>query len=232
MRTIFARAVGAISVFVFAVACGGGPAASGQGVPSLSVPSLSVPSFAIPSFAIPSFAIPSGLSSFAIPSFVIPSFNTNVDPELAARFPQQIDGQPVERIQTVRFLDFATALGTDQEGLQRFVQILASAGIDANAVTFGTGRATVNDDDVDFSAFRAPGVPAAQLLAVFPQISTVLDPDRPVPTVGSTTIAGKAITTLTPPEGDTDYFYPSGDVVWSVESDDQAVLETVFGAIQ
>jgi hypothetical protein len=218
-------------------ACGG--TATPSGLPTVPA----IPSGAIPSISIPSIDIPSipPLGSFAIPSFAFPSFNTNADPDLAAKFPTQIGGQPVTDVTTVNFVEFMTAFAgdtpEDQTRLQAFMQLLDNNGINAATLSFGSGKATVNDESVRIQAFRTPGVPSTTFLTLWPQLAQIGnfssgETPAPPPTVGSATIAGKTITTFTDEDGNVTYVYPSGDIAWGVESSDQATLEAVFGAVQ
>lgn len=208
------------------IACGGnGPAASN------AVPSIAVPSIALPSFALPSF----DLSSFAIPSFAFPSFNTNADPELAAKFPQQIGGQPVTDVQTVNFITFMQAFaGDDPEEatkLQAFVQLLNNNGINPATLAFASGKATINDSDVEIQAFRTPGASAASFINLWPQLQAIDNNGDALPTQGQATVGGKQVVTFTDPEGNVSYVYPSGDTAWSIDNSDEAEAGAVFSAL-
>jgi hypothetical protein len=207
-------------------ACGGSnPASTAPSIPPL-------PSFAVPSFAIPSF--PTG--SFAIPSFAFPSFNANADPDLAARFPKTVAGQPVTNVVTYNFVELFTAFGggdaESQAKLQAFVQLLANNGINAATLSFGSADATVNDSDVTIQAFRTPGGNAATFISLWPQLAAIDQTNNTPPTAGSATVGGKTVTTFTDSDGNVTYVYPSGDVVWSLDSSDQAEADAVFSAIQ
>ena len=179
-----------------------------------------------------SFEIP----SFAIPSFAFPSFNTNADPELAAKFPTQVGGQPVTDVQTVNFMEFFSAFGGgdayEQARIQAFVQLLASAGIDASKLSFGNAKTTVNGNDVQIQAFRTPGGSAATFISLWPQLAAIDQTSNTPPTQGTANIGGKNVTTFTDSDGNVTYVYPSGDTVWSVDTSDQAEAAAVFQAIQ
>jgi len=213
-------------------ACGGG--STTPTVPPVNVPSLAIPSLAIPSITIPSIAIPSlPTGSFVLPSFAFPSFETNADPALAARFPAQVGGQPVTGVQTFRFMDFLTLFGSaDPTRTSEFTQAMTSIGVDPNTLTEGEATASVNGNDVQFSAIHTVGVDANRFIQAMPQLSVLFSPEDQPPTLGQATIGGKNVTTLTDPStGDVSYLYANGDVVWSVNSADQAEVEAVLSAL-
>jgi len=193
-------------------------------IPPVNIPSLAVPSFAIPSIAIGSFAIP----SFAIPSFAIPSFTG--DPTLAAKFPTTVGGKTVSPPQTALYASIFTAFGGSYDS-QRFVQAMTSIGIDPNTVSYGTATVDLTTTTV-ISAIRTPNFSAAQFLSELPQISALLQPDQPAPTVGQVTIAGKTVTTTTDADEKVTYYYPSGDTVWTTDATVPADLVAIFTAIQ
>jgi hypothetical protein len=216
MRTLPIRSGILVAAALAVAACGG--------TATPTVPTVNVPSIAIPSIAIPT--LPGG-------SIAIPTFDTNADPALAARFPTQVAGQPVTNVQTVRFMDFLTLLGSsDPAQATAFTQAMASIGVDPRTLTEGTGMATVNDSTVPFEAIHTPGVDANRFIQVMPQLSVLFSPEDQPPTLGQATIGGKNVTTLTDPStGDVSYLYANGDVVWSVNSSDQAEVEAVLAAL-
>ncbi|HEY5520883.1 MAG TPA: hypothetical protein VIK08_09500 [Candidatus Limnocylindrales bacterium] len=216
MRTLLVRSGILVAAALAVAACGGTATPT---VPPVNVPSIAIPSIAIPS--IPPILLPSGaLPSIAIPSFAFPSFNTNADPALAARFPTQVAGQPVTNVQTVRFMDFLTLLGSDdQTTLTAFTQALTSIGVDPNTLTEGTATATVNGNSVQFEAIHMPGADANRFIQIWPQVTVLFSPEDQPPTLGQASIGGKNVSTLTDPStGDVSYLYANGDVVWSVSS--------------
>ena len=208
MRTLLVRSGILVAATLAVAACGG--------TATPTVPPVNVPSIAIPSIAIPSILLPSG----ALPSIAIPSFNTNADPALAARFPTQVAGQPVTNVETVRFMDFLTLLGSDdQTKLTTFTQALTSIGVDPNTLTEGTATATVNGNSVYFEAIHMPGADANRFIQIWPQVAVLFSPEDQPPTLGQASIGGKNVSTLTDPStGDVTYLYANGDVVWSVSS--------------
>lgn len=248
MRRIPVASAALGAVALVAAACGGGgPAATAlPTVPPVNIPSGAVPSVTIPSVAIPSISIPSGIDipslpplggSFAIPSFVLPSFNANADPELAAKFPTTVDGNPVTRVETVNFVEFFQAFGglgsPDQAAkFQAFVQLLANNGIDATKLAFGNASATVNGSPVQIQAFRTPGVPATTFVSLYPQLAQIDQTQEQLPTQGNANIGGKNVITFTDSTGNVTYIYPAGDIAWSVATSDPAEATAVFSALQ
>ena len=213
MRTLLVRSGILVAAALAVAACGGTAAPT---VPPVNVPSIAIPSIAIPSIAIPPIVLPSG----ALPSIAFPSFNTNADPALAARFPTQVAGQPVTNVQTVRFMDFLTLLGsTDPTTTSAFTQALTSIAVDPNTLTEGTATATVNGNSVQFEAIHMPGADANRFIQIWPQVTVLFSPEDQPPTLGQASIGGKSVSTLTDPStGDVTYLYANGDVVWSVSS--------------
>lgn len=212
-------------------ACGGAasPTTGPINVPTL--PPINLPT--LPPINLPSIAIPSlPIGSFAIPSFAFPSFDTNADPQLAAMFPTQVGGQPVTEVQTFNYLQFVSAFGgAGADSTQAFVAALTQAGIDPSTVSIGTAKTTVDGDEVSITAFRTPNVDATRLLALAPQLQQLTDPTAELPTVGTANVGGKTVTTLTDSDGNVDYVYPHGDVLWGTDSSDQTVVGTILSAL-
>ena len=203
-------------------------------IPSISIPT--VPPISIPTVPpIPSISIPNG--SFALPSFAFPSFNTNADPDLAAKFPTQVGGEPVTNVETVNFMEFFTAFGGlgdayAQAHMQALVALLSSNGIDATKLSFGRGDTQINGDTVRIQAFRTPGAQATQLLALWPQLQAISSTDNTAPTQGTANVGGKNVTTFTASDGTVTYVYPSGDILWSTDTSDPTEAAAVFQALQ
>jgi hypothetical protein len=191
-----------------------------------TLPPINLPT--LPPINLPSFPI----GSSALPSFAIPSFNTSGDPQLAAKFPTTIAGQPVTGVQTFRLMDLFNAFGQTEQS-QTFSQAMVALGVDPNTVTTGSAQATVNNNNDSIEAFRAPGVSASQFLSVLPQVAVALDPTQSQPTVGQTNIGGKTVTTFTDPtDGSITYYYPSGDIIWSTNATDPADVAVILAALQ
>jgi hypothetical protein len=194
------------------------------GTAAPTVPPVTIPSIAIPSFAIPSL----GLGSFQIPSFAIPSFNG--DPDLAAKFPKTINGATVSPPQTALYSEVFAALGGAEDAL-KFNQAMAAIGVNPATVSYGTADVDLNESET-ITAVRVPGSSASTLVGALPQLEQIFQPDEPAPVVGTTTLGGKSITTITDADGNVDYFYASGDTLWETDATDADDQSAIFGALQ
>src|SRR5450759_744123 len=96
-----ALAVFAGLVVVFASACGSSAATPGVGGTSGPKGATSGPAG--------TSSVTPGASSVAPGASQQPGPSFAGDPELAAKFPKQVDGQPVTSVQTARFIDFMSA---------------------------------------------------------------------------------------------------------------------------
>lgn len=196
----------------------------GSGLPSVAVPSIVVPSIVLPSI-VPgeSFTLP----SFDIPSFSIPSFNTSADPDLAAKFPKTIDGQPVTNVQTFRFMEILAAFQTPQAQIDQFVAFANQAGIDPNSITFGTAQCTVAGSTESIQAIRSPGGDANRFIQSLAAIAQATG--SPI-TLTPATVGGKNVQVADP--GDSaDYYYPNGDTAWFLSGVDETTAATILAAL-
>ncbi len=201
---------------------------------SVSVPSVAIPSIAIPSIALPSIVLPSipagesfALPSFAIPSFSIPSFNTSADPDLAAKFPTTVDGQPVTNVQTFRFMEILAAFQTPQTQIDQFIAFANQAGIDPNSITFGTAQCKVGGSDESIQAIRSPGGDANRFIQSLAAIAQATG--SPI-TLSGANVGGKNVQVANP--GDSaDYYYPNGDTAWFLSSVDPTTAATILSAL-
>jgi hypothetical protein len=140
-------------------ACSGGtPAASSVPTVPPTVPPTSIPSIALPT-------LPTG-------SFVIPSFVSDTD--LDSRFPTTVNGKPVTHSPSASFLLFVQSLGGPdaQANIQAYVTLLQNNGINPATVTFGIGSVALGHAE-NFAAYHTPGVAAATLLSLYPQLEAI-----------------------------------------------------------
>jgi len=159
-------------------------------------------------------------------SFPIPSFAG--DPELAAKFPTQVAGQPVTTPQTARFIDFLGAFQTSAAEIDTIRQTLAAIGANLDTLTFGTATATVNGSSVSITALRTPGQDASRLIQNYGALST----DNATDVLTPETIGGKNATRITTSDGTlSGWMYATGDTLWQVNSTDQAEAAAVFSAL-
>lgn len=167
--------------------------------------------------------------TLAIPSLAIPSFTS--DQDLVARFPTEIDGQPVSAPSTVRFVEFLQLVSGEQEPITAFQARLADLGLDLNTMSYGTANATVNDENVQIQAVRTPGADAGRFMQAYETLNELFNPDEPVPTLTQATIGGRNVTVSTDEDGDVTYLYVSGDVLWIVAGVDESTAATILAAL-
>jgi hypothetical protein len=169
-----------------------------------------------------------GLPTFSLEG-PAPSFAQ--DAELNAKFPAQIDGNPVTGVQSSYYLTGLCYFG-NTDTIARFAQ--SFPGTNMSAMSTGSARATVGEDDISIQALRVPGGNAAQMVAnveafliaigVPPENTTGL-------TKTSANLGGRNVTVITDEDGDTTYVYPSGDTIFSVSDCTQEQAGTIFAAL-
>ncbi|MDQ2964986.1 MAG: hypothetical protein M3R57_03985 [Chloroflexota bacterium] len=156
----------------------------------------------------------------------VPSFAD--DPELAARFPTQVAGQPVANVMTGKFIDFLRALGSSQADIDKLSQQMASLGIDLNTVSLGSANATVNGSLVGILALRFPGHDANQLVENYATFSDMTPGD----TLSQETVGGKNVTVVRSSGGfASTWLYANGDVMWSTNTSNQEEAAAIFAAL-
>jgi hypothetical protein len=200
--------------------------------PASGAESSGEPTFSLPSFEIPSFEIP----SFAIPSFEIPSFAPDTD--LAAKFPQTVDGQPVTDVQTLFYVDLLRLQQTPDSQIEAVRQAFAPFGINLDTVSDGSARATVDGENVRLNALRAAGADASNVIAHFSEIGAALNTalGQPVPSSAPTqtqaNVGGKNVTLSTDADGTVTYLYPSGDTIWIISDVTDSQAAKIMAALQ
>lgn len=168
----------------------------------------------------PSTTVP-GTSPGGLPSFAS-------DPDLAARFPTQVGGQPVTDVTTVLFLEFLHAFGTTDAQIAASREAFTALGIDLDKVVFGSAQASVNGSSVSFQAFRVPGQDAGKLI----QDYSLLSPSDTGDTLTQETVGGKNVSVVRSADGyASTWMYANGDIMWSVNTSDQDEAAAVFAAL-
>jgi hypothetical protein len=215
MASFIRRASGALLIGLLIAACGGSTTTSGA--PSIAIPSLAIPSIEMPSVEIPS-----------IPA---PSIVDRPDPELAARFPTALEGATLGEVQTSSYLAIVNAF-VEPDAAQQFVNTVNTAGMNASELSYGSQLVTFDENTVvAVEAVRAPGRDANAFVAIWPQLTQILQPDDPAPTITATTLGGKNVTALTLPDDDVSYLYVTGDVVWRIRGGDEDQITTILEAL-
>ncbi len=172
-----------------------------------------------------------GLPTFSVDASPQPTFAP--DAELNARFPTEIDGQPVTDVRSYNWVAGSCFYGASAETFQRFSQFFSPAVL--AQLSQGSAEATVDDQEVFISAFRTPGGDPNQLFAHLPEFLAAIgveEADIAEYTVEPGSIAGKSVYVITDPDGDLSYSLVSGDAAFTVNdvTEDQAGI--VFSAFQ
>lgn len=150
------------------------------------------------------------------------------DPELEARFPSQVGGQPVTNVMTARLVDFLRALSTSQAEIDTMRRTFLTIGIDLDTVVMGSANATVSGSLVGILAFRVPGQDANTLIQNYLLFSSSNEGD----TLSQETIGGKNVAVVRSAGGyASTWMYANGDTLWSVSTSDQKAAEAVFAAL-
>lgn len=182
----------------------------------------------------PAGNIGTGTECAATPSFDItnpvPSFAPDLD--LEARFPTQIDGQPVTELQSVRWVELICLYG-GQAGVDQFKADLPGGGsLNFATLTFASAVATVDGDDVQLSAFRTPGLDANVMVQAFAQLAGAISGETTVTgTLSNVTLGGKNVSVWTDEDGTINYLYASGDVLFGVSDVTDSQANKIFAAL-
>lgn len=153
------------------------------------------------------------------------------DAALLAKYPQQIDGQPITNAQSGFFIDLVClggGAGVDQMG-----QAFAAIGYDLSTLSLGSFDATVDGSGVSVSAIRTPGKDAILIIQNASTFALALGGTNPLSgTMSQASIGGKTVNVVTNTDGSKDYYYASGDVLFGVTdtiTDSQATK--IFSAL-
>ena len=195
-------------------------------VPSIAIPSIAVPSIAIPSIAVPSIAIPS--DSLAIPSFALPSFSfPSEDKDLEGRLPNAINGITLTKYS----FKGSTFLESGADNSQDLVNLLNSLGKTPNDLSVAIAADPSGDLDMSIGAFRVAGADSNALLQAFIAATRTSTPED---AITQANVGGKNVTQIvdpTDPSSGAIYVYPSGDVMFYVQSPDTALATTALQAL-
>lgn len=216
-----ALAIFAGLVVVFASACGSSAATPGAGATSGSAGSSSVAP---------------GASSVAPATSQQPGPSFAGDPELVAKFPKQVDGQPVTNVTTARFIEFMSAFVTSPSAdastkaeIDSLRMIFAGIGLNLDTMVFGSAVATVGGSSVGITALRVPGQDANKLVQNYSMIPSALSSGD---VLSKETVGGKSVTVVRGAGGTANtWMYANGDILWLVESSNQDEAAAVFTAL-
>ena len=191
---------------IFVAACGSSSPTTAPATVALSTQALAT---AAPgASAVPGF------------SFVLPS-GFNADQDLEALIPDDIGGQPVQKLSMAG----TSFLGTGEDSSKEMLALLTQLGKTPSdlSVAFGSPGS-----DAVIIAFRIKGVNANDALNALVTLSQ--NPDMGEMT--DVTVAGKSAKKLvSAEEGDT-YLYFSGDVIFTIAGDiSEPVLNEIFSKL-
>jgi hypothetical protein len=181
-------------------------------------------------------AAPAGASSVAPATSQQPGPSFAGDPELVAKFPKQVDGQPVSNVTTARFSDYMSAFNTTPSAaastkaeLDSLRTIFAGIGLNLDAMVFGSATATVSGSQVGILALRVPGQDANKLIQNYAMIPSALSSGD---TMSQATVGGKNVTVVKSATGfASNWMYANGDILWEVSTSSQDEAAAVFTAL-
>lgn len=150
-----------------------------------------------------------------------PSFDLNGDPELAARFPDTVDGQPLQ-VQSFRGDTFMQMGGGEDPSFQAF---LDSVGAELSDVSVAFGGAASGESVLSVGAFRVLGASEEDLEREFIAAS---EESGDVSGLTQTSIDGKDVWTASDATGASDmsvFIYAKDDTVYFLTGTDEQVAE-------
>jgi hypothetical protein len=224
MRRAVFLTLGAGTVLL-AIACGGGATAT-------LAPGTTPPPVTVPTIAPPPVGVGTGTECAGIPTIAQtpqPSFVPTRDLDLEARIPHEVDGEPVTDVKSFRFIEFICVI-FGQEGASRVATALPP-GVPITSLSLAQAKASVDGNDVEIDALRAPGTDANILATALVRINAVLN-DETAGTLSQKTVGGKNVYVALDSDGNVDsYSYASGDVLFVLNSADESEAAAIFSAI-
>lgn len=152
--------------------------------------------------------------------FAIPSFDLNGDPELAGRFPDTVNGQPLQ-VQSFRGDTFMSAGGSDPA----FEAFLESIGAELEDVSVAFGGAASGDSFLSVGAFRVLGASEDELEREFIAAS---EESGDITGLEQATVGGKDVWTAIDPTGETTtsvYLYTKDDTLYFLTGGEAEITE-------
>jgi hypothetical protein len=191
--------------------------ASEQASPSEEQPTPAVTEEATPE---PSSAASEASASADATFGALPSFDLNGDPELAARFPETVGGQPLQ-VQSMRGDTFMSIGGSDPA----FQEFLDSVDAELSDVSVAFGGATSGESFLSVGAFRILGASEDDLEREFIAAS---EDAGDITGMEQASVGGKDVWTAVDPSGETDasvYLYTKDDTLYFLTGSEAEVAE-------
>ena len=168
----------------------------------------------------PSSEAPEASASTDASIGAFPSFDLNGDPELAARFPDTVGGQPLQ-VQSMRGDTFMSVGGSDPA----FEEFLDSVDADLSDVSVAFGGAASGDSFLSVGAFRILGASEDDLEREFIAAS---EDAGDITGLEQANIGGKDVWTAVDPSGETGasvYLYTKDDTLYFLTGSEAEVAE-------
>lgn len=168
----------------------------------------------------PSSEAPEASASADASIGAFPSFDLNVDPELAARFPDTVGGQPLQ-VQSMRGDTFMSVGGSDPA----FEEFLDSVDAELSDVSVAFGGAASGDSILSVGAFRILGASEDDLEREFIAAS---EDAGDITGLEQANIGGKDVWTAVDPSGETGasvYLYTKDDTLYFLTGSEAEVAE-------
>jgi hypothetical protein len=226
-----ARSGAFFAVLLIAAACAGAPATSGP--TATPAGATNQPTSGATATAAPTTGqtVPpvtgnecANFPTFNLASPAFPSFAP--DPALEARFPTEIDGQPVRDLES-----FSWAAIACMGGQAAVDAVRGTAEFDLLALTMATAEATVDGEDVSLTAFRIAGGDANKIVQVLAQIAASAGDDNDIVSINPGSAGGKSVIVVTHDDGTTSFGYVSGDTLFLADDITQSQADKIFGAL-
>ena len=150
----------------------------------------------------------------------LPSFDLNGDPELAARFPDTVGGQPLS-VQSFRGDVFMQAGGSDPS----FDAFLDSVGAELDDVSVAFGSSMSTENPLTVGAFRILGASEDDLEREFIAAS---EESGDVSGLAQTSVAGKDVWSAADPSGTAGmsvFIYTKDDTLYFLTGNEEQVAE-------
>lgn len=214
---IYRMIASGIATVALLAACSSGPPSSTP-VPATPAPSATATPAAVVTLA--------PQPTVAVSAQPVATSGGVVGGDLAAKFPTQVDGQPVTDLIIRPLVDYL-ALG-GPELIPAWTSALATIGIDVQTAVIGSATATVDGALVGINAFRVPGHDAATLIPLRELFSSVNEGD----VVAEETVGGKSVMVVRSEGGYASHWmYANGDTLWVLSTSDADEAEAVFTAL-